>query len=172
MKIHYAQNEAVFHRDFIEWLLERFNSTHWPDAPTESTDPRTALIDRAIEGKTPPAPGYDIEYQHQKSQVMPNRSWIEVKAEARRRLNLCGLDGWICLLRISDDVDYDWLSKIFGYLPCEIERRVYRALNYISWGNKRPEEARTPRLGYDAWCFERRMQTAEARRVKLLLCIK
>jgi len=150
-------NEFIYTRSQIEWVLQYWTLDHWPRQASGYID-------------------VPLDIQHQPSQAMPNRTWLEVKAEIDRRMGMCGNDGAMILLRCCYDMDWPELSRTFNLPATTVEANINRALNYISWGPKYPNPGpnidpkkvcRTPRGTYREWCERRKDQTAAARTKRL-----
>ncbi|MDV2988561.1 MAG: hypothetical protein P3T54_00140 [Dehalogenimonas sp.] len=159
-KSHYHPYEITYDRGCCIWILENISSESWPRQPSSSAQ---TTISMAAAGA-----------QMKPSQVMPNRGWIEVKAEVYRRLSLCGRDGGMCLIFFGYGVPEEELAKAAGISTDEARRGIYNSLGYISWGRKYPNPGpgiparkvcRTPRGTYEEWCGRRTAQTSAARAV-------
>ncbi len=137
---HYKPNEVHYDRPSIVWILEHSQCDSWPRPSSNYTDP---------------AP----DIQKPVNTDMPNRSWIEVKAEVMRRLKLCGSDAPLVILHLSYDAPCDEIAKLLK--EKDVERRIWRALNYISWGHD-IKKCRTKRGTYKEWCDKRKIRAEKA----------
>jgi hypothetical protein len=140
MRKHYEPHEIHYDRDSIIWILEHAQYDSWPRQESSYTD-------------APP------DIQKQRNMVMPNRGWIETVSEVKRRLKLCDTDASLVILNLVYNVPC-------GEIECllkehDVERRIWRAINYISWGHD-ITKARTKRGTYREWCERSRKRAEKA----------
>lgn len=146
MREHYNPHEIHYDRDSIIWIIEHIQYDSWPRPASNYTDP---------------AP----DIQRQPNQSMPNRAWIETVAEVKRRLKLCGPDGLITLSHLGYNNPLWLLALMFKLPETEIERRIKRAINYISWGHN-IKKCKRGRGSYREWCERAKARAVRAARVR------
>lgn len=140
MREYYTPCEIHYDRDSIEWVLRNARSDIWPTQGSNYTD-------------------ISPEIQKQRNTSWPNRAWIEVNTEIKRRLKLCGTDCPLVILHLTYDLDYNEISELLK--ARDVERRIWRALNYISWGHD-ITTCRTKRGTYREWCERSRRRAEKA----------
>ena len=140
MREHYEPHEIHYDRDSIIWIIEHIQHDSWPRPASNYTDP---------------AP----DIQRQPNQSMPNRAWIETVAEVKSRLKLCGTDAPLVILNLVYNIPCNEISELLK--EHDVERRIWRAINYISWGHD-ITKARTKRGTYREWCERSRKRAEKA----------
>lgn len=144
MRTHYNPHEIHYDRDSIIWILEHAQSDSWPRQESSYTDASPDI-------------------QKQRNTVMPNRGWIETVSEVKRRLKLCGTDAPLVILNLVYNIPCNEISELLK--EHDVERRIWRAINYISWGHD-ITKARTKRGTYREWCERKQRDTSKARAAK------
>jgi hypothetical protein len=140
MRTHYNPHEIHYDRDSIIWILEHAQSDSWPRPASNYTD-------------TAP------DIQKQRNTVMPNRGWIETVSEVKRRLKMCGTDAPLVILNLVYNIPCGEIESLLK--EHDVERRIWRAINYISWGHD-ITKARTKRGTYKEWCERSRKRAEKA----------
>ena len=140
MRSYYSPQDIRYTRDDIIWILEHAQSDSWPRQESSYTDASPDI-------------------QKQRNTVMPNRGWIETVSEVKRRLKLCDTDALLVILNLVYNIPC-------GEIECllkehDVERRIWRAINYISWGHD-ITKARTKRGTYREWCERSRKRAEKA----------
>ena len=139
-KAYYRPNEVTFLRDTITWLLEHRVLQHWPKDPTDSS----------LDGMN--------EIQRTRRNMENDPAWKTVQLEVSMRLGLCGRDGALVILFYSYGAEIEDIAKASGIDQRQTSNRISNALNYISWGSGKKENARTPRGTYLEWCQRKKRE--------------
>lgn len=140
MREHYEPHEIHYDRDSIIWILSHAQSDSWPRQTSNYTDASPDI-------------------QKQRNQVMPNRGWIETVSEVKRRLKLCETDALLVILNLVYGIPCGEIEQLLK--ESDVERRINRALNYISWGHD-IKKCRTRRGTYREWCERARRRAEKA----------
>ena len=140
LREHYNPHEIHYDRDSIIWILEHAQSDSWPRQESSYTDASPDI-------------------QKQINTVMPNRAWIETVSEVKRRLKLCGTDAPLVILNLVYNIPCNEISELLK--EHDVERRIWRAINYISWGHD-ITTCRTKRGTYREWCERSRKRAEKA----------
>ncbi len=172
MRPWFAPHQASYDREFIVWVLQHYLHSAWPRDPSDTSH------------------DVNLDIQHQQTQKEANINWTLAKQTVLYRLSLCVApdgfyDGAFTILYYVNGLDdglqdapyiRETTSDDGTLLKCiaqaarttefDIQRRVNRAINYVGWGNKPPQKARTPRGTYKEWCERKKRDNTEANKAR------
>jgi len=110
----YSPKEIYFSPAQVEWLLEvltMLRAGRYPLEPSNYTD----LVQRHFYAKG----GFETP--------------VEIAAELMVRMQACGLDGYLAIEHYAEGIEIEEIAKIRFLDIDDIERRIRKAKNYISY---------------------------------------